>query len=461
MFQYSNEGYRDYNASRQQGSANVYRGSHTDTNKEDHSIDGAQDYYPTRDTDHYQQHFQNYEVNRGDPVVDREIQYFDESYPEYHDKQNSDETEDTTDLEEGNVGQRNDGLSKKNPPKPAPKPLAYFQARVNRNRIFSRQDSSEHQFATDSLSHLRADQELSPAAATRDRPMASSSSSFHNPRERLKSNQSNYDSNKSGHSSGDVFDRSQSAFSSRADLDRSTLDRSTLSARENLEQNKSFYSTKSPSGSILINRDIVANSRNGHLNHSALSTTSTTPGRDNKNMIVSPAHGVYRVSSRNDVVTSRGPYGDANRSILSNQSFGVSEQNKSILSQNYSIGQPKTPTYMQNGTAHPVKETPLDSTIHSHVNLSRAPSFTLSKTNLLNQSKVVNAIDGNGETPGVRDSLVSLGLVCLISLVLVVLGTQLLYKLNAKQFSEIQESIGAKNLLLSGQSYESMLEVRN
>ena len=114
---------------------------------------------------------------------------------------------------------------------------------------------------------------------------------------------------------------------------------------------------------------------------------------------------------------------------------------------------------MQNGSAHPVKETPLDTTTHSHANLSRVPSFTLSKTNLFNQSKVVNAIDGNEQSCGVRDSLVSLGLVCLISLVFIVLGTQLLYKLNAKQFTEIQESIGAKNLLLSSRSYESILEV--
>lgn len=458
MFQYSNGGYRDH-APRQQDNSNVYRGHDTGADKENLSID-VEDYYPTRDADHYQQNYQNYEVNRSDPVAHTEIQYADGSYPEY-DNQNSDGTEDATDLEEDNVRQRNNGSLKKFPPKPAPKPLAYFQARVNRNRIFSRQESSEHPYPVDSLDHMRADQDLSPPVASRDRPTASSSSTFYTPRERTKSNQSNYDSNKSGQSSGDLFDRSQSAFSisSRTELDRSTLDMSTLSRRDNFDRSKNFLSTKSSTGSILVNRDAVTNSRNDTLNHSSLSTRSTTPGRDSRSMIVSPSHGVYRVTSRNDVVSSRGPYGDANRSVLSNQSAVVSEQNKSILSQNYSIGQPKTPTYMQNGTAHPVKETPLDTTIHSHANLSRAPSFTLSKTNLFNQSKVVNAIDGNEQTCGIRDSLVSLGLVCLISLVLIILGTQLLYKLNAKQFAEIQESIGAKNLLLSSRSYESMLEV--
>ena len=60
MFQYSNGGYRDH-APRQQDNSNVYRGPHTGADKENLSVD-AEDYYPTRDADHYQQNFQNYEV---------------------------------------------------------------------------------------------------------------------------------------------------------------------------------------------------------------------------------------------------------------------------------------------------------------------------------------------------------------------------------------------------------------
>ena len=148
MFQYSNGGYRDH-APRLQDNSNVYRGPHTGADKEDRSID-AEDYYPARDADHYQRNFQNYEVNRSDPVAHGEIQYVDGRYPEY-DNQNSDGTEDATDQEEGNAPQRNNGSLQKFPPKPAPKPLAYFQARVNRNRIFSRQESSEHPYPVDSL----------------------------------------------------------------------------------------------------------------------------------------------------------------------------------------------------------------------------------------------------------------------------------------------------------------------
>ena len=318
MFQYSTGGYRDH-APRQQDNSNARWGPYTGPDKEDRSIE-AEDYYPTRDSDNYQQKFQNYEVNRNDPSAHREIQYLDGSYPEY-DNQNSDGAGDATDLEEDNGHQRNNGSSKKFPPKPAPKPLAYFQAKVNRNRIFSRQESSEYPYPVDSLDHMRADQDLSPPGGSRDRPTASPSSTFYTPRERIKSSQSNYDSNKSGQSSGDLFDRSQSAFSisSRAELDRSTLDMSTLSGREISDRSKNLHSTKSPAGSILVNREVVANSRNDTLNHSSLSTRSATPGRDSRRIIVSPSHGVYRVTSRNDIVSSGGPYGDANRSILSNQ----------------------------------------------------------------------------------------------------------------------------------------------
>ena len=463
MYQYSNEGYREY-APRRHDNSNVYRGPHTGANKEERSMEDAEDYYPTRDTDHYPQNSQNFQVNRRDSGVEAETGYY-RGYPEYHERQNSEETEEVTDLDEDNIPQRDTGLFRKIPPKPAPKPRAYFQAQINganRNRIFSRQESNEYPHSVDGLEHMTADQDLSPP-----RPPPPSSNIHYPPRERMKSNRSNFDSNKSEQSSGDVFNRSQSAFSnsSRVDLDRSTLDRSTLSARETLDPNKSLYSTKSLTGSVLVNRDAVANSANGTLNQSSLSTRSTTTqGRDARNMIVSPSAGVYRVASRNDVISSRGLYGDANRSILSNQSVqsGVfTEHNKSVISQNYSIGQAKTLTYMQNGAAHPVKETPLDATIRSNANLSRAPSFTLSKTNLFNQSKVINAIGGPGENYGVRDSLASLGLICLISLVLIVLGTQLLFRLNDKQFLAVQEAIGAKNLLLNSQSYESMLEVRN
>ncbi len=446
MYQYSNEGYGEHASMRQD---NPHRARLGSGDQVEPSVQDGRPQYSTDDDDQYPSDFETYRAQRNPQTG-------------YH---REDEVVDIS-------VSRN-----KVPPKPAPKPTAYFQAKINRanrERIFSRQDSAAYSNSVDSL---QADEDLSPGpapAAGAHRTQHKPSNIVFQPRERVRSNQSHFDSSNRTQSPGDVFDRSQSAFSTatRPDFDENTLDRSTLSARGASDQNKSIYSVKSPTGSILVNRgEVVSNSANGNLNQSSLSTRSTTSARGTRNMIVSPSYGVYRVSSRNNVVSSRGMYGDANRSILSNHSvhsnngYLAADPNRSVLSQAYREDhQVRTPTYMQNGAAHPVKETPLDATIRSNVTLSRPPSLNASKNNLFNRSiKIVSAVDGSEETFRVQESLVTLGLICLVSLVLTVLGTQLIYRLNAKQYGEAAQAprqAANHDVLVKGQSYQSMLEVR-
>ena len=469
MYQYNNDSYHGY-LTRGEGTSAYPQGPPGEVNGEIDSVEDSEDYFANRESNQYPSQYPDTDHHNGSQL-DSSRQQQPSRDSGYHDYK---KVQDNTAAEDVNGGMEdNDSdsvFTKKAPPKTAPKPMGYFRTANNPNkqRIFSRQDSSQYPYSLECLDHMKADQDLSPAPASHNNTQehTTTSNKAYYTTARVLSNQSKYDFNDT---EKDPFGPNHGIFSisNRENLNRDILgNKSTTSIQEPQDYNRSLYSPKSPDGSILINRE--NNSANGTLNHSTLSTRSTVSIREDRNMISSPSQGVYRVSSRNDVASSRGQFINPNRSILSNQSvhshnYNVDgpDQNKSILSQTYSIDTVRTPTYKQNGTAHPVKETPLDATFRSNLNTSRNPSISLSKNNLYNQSKLINisAGLGMGESYAVHSSLVNLGLLCLVTLVLCVLGLQLIFHLNTKQFADIQETIGAKNLLLSSRSYENMLEV--
>ncbi len=471
MYQYNNDGYRGY-LTRGEGTSAYPQGPPGEVNGENDSVEDSENYFANQENNQYPPQYPDTD-HHNSSQLDTSRQQQPSRDSGYHDFK---KMQDNTIAEEDNgPTEDNDSDSvflKKVPPKTAPKPMGYFRTAndPNRQRIFSRQDSSQYPYGLESLDHMKADQDLSPTPASNDnntQEHTTTPSKAYYTTARVSSNQSKYDFNENDKG---PFGANHGIFSisNRENLHRDTIlgNRSTTSIQEPQDYNRSLYSPKSPDGSILINRD--TNSANGTLNHSTLSTRSTVSIREDRNMISSPVQGVYRVSSRNDVASSRAQFGNPNRSILSNQSvhshnYNVDgpDQNKSILSHTYSIDTVRTPTYKQNGTAHPVKETPLDATFRSNLNASRNPSISLSKNNLYNQSKLINisAGLGIGESYAVHSTLVNLGLLCLVTLVLCVLGLQLIFHLNTKQYADIQEIIGAKNLLLSSRSYENMLEV--
>lgn len=215
---------------------------------------------------------------------------------------------------------------------------------------------------------------------------------------------------------GDTLDRS--TLSSRYDpgQQHADLNQSIMSVRERLELKKAIRERNE------LNRSLHS-ANSPHSPHSLPPHSPYSPAEFGLNRSVLSNHG------------------DLNRSTASRPDLYENNVNHSILS---TVS--KVPSHHQNGFIKPLDENKLSQSRKS-LNFSGGS---------LNNTRVT--LYGSKDF-GVRNSLVSLGLVCILSLVLAVIGIQLLFRLNTRQMTQVTTRSLSNSLLHNNESYASTLEV--
>ncbi len=329
-----------------------------------------------------------------------------------------------------------------------PRPSYIKEPHTPRTRDFIRQESKQYDAE---LEHMRADQELSPPTSgrnmspTRVPPGGRDYRDIQeypqkDPSPKYSSQGDSYElNNRSVHSAyGDNGDF-QSTLSSRDRNDAGTLDHSTLSSRGHFDSginnvtspdigayNRTLLNRmKSNSSGLSLQ---VRNDLNRSMSHDMESHNRSTRLDSNQSIL-----------SQRSILSQHSNYanmnGDVNRSITFSTRDNV---HQSFASES------KVPSYKQNGVAQPVRDNVLSQSRRS-LNVSR-PSLHASRVTLY----------GNQDY-GVYNSLVNLALASLLSLLVAIVGLQLIFRLTSNQRTGWVNN--TSSVLTSNTSYENTLEV--